>query len=152
MAERFDGTEETLEQLEALIGKENALKVCKLFEGENVYFPKRIGRAESQFKDSGITEENVRNIRKARKEAKKHLDKYKEAIDLLGKDRPAMLEELRENKKTAAGGITWDADSPAASSLEIRKVAGGVPLAPAPAKRRLLLPTDPGVELLYAEG
>jgi transposase InsO family protein len=108
--------------------------------------------AESQFKDSGITEENVRAIRKARKEAKKHLDKYQEAIDLLGKDRPTMLEELRENKKTLAGEITWDADSPAASSIEMRKVAGGEPLAPALPKRRLLLPTDPGVELLYAEG
>jgi hypothetical protein len=51
-----------------------------------------------------------------------------------------------------AGGITWDADSPTASFLEMRKVAGGEPLAPAPARRRLLLPTDPGVELLYAEG
>jgi Mor family transcriptional regulator len=34
---------ETLEQLELLIGKENALKVVKFFEGSNIYFPKSIG-------------------------------------------------------------------------------------------------------------
>jgi DNA-binding CsgD family transcriptional regulator len=35
-----------MEQLKMLVGKENALKVYKLFEGENIYFPKRIGLAE----------------------------------------------------------------------------------------------------------
>jgi Mor family transcriptional regulator len=44
--EYFDEANETLEQLKMLIGKENALKVYKLFEGENIYFPKRIGLAE----------------------------------------------------------------------------------------------------------
>jgi hypothetical protein len=46
MREYFDETNETMEQLKMLIGKENALKVYKLFEGENIYFPKRIGLAE----------------------------------------------------------------------------------------------------------
>jgi hypothetical protein len=46
MSEYFDEANETMEQLKMLIGKENALKVYKLFEGENIYFPKRIGLAE----------------------------------------------------------------------------------------------------------
>jgi Mor family transcriptional regulator len=46
MREYFDGAEETLEQLKALIGEDNALKVYKWFEGENIYFSKRIGLAE----------------------------------------------------------------------------------------------------------
>jgi DNA-binding CsgD family transcriptional regulator len=46
MREYFDEANETLEQLEMLIGKENALKVYELFAGENIYFPKRIGLAE----------------------------------------------------------------------------------------------------------
>lgn len=37
---------ETLEQLELLIGRENALKVFRFFEGANIYFPKNIGLAE----------------------------------------------------------------------------------------------------------
>jgi hypothetical protein len=46
MVEYFDEANETMEQLKMFIGKENALKVYKLFEGENIYFPKRIGLAE----------------------------------------------------------------------------------------------------------
>ncbi|MDR0556305.1 MAG: hypothetical protein LBG43_00315 [Treponema sp.] len=46
MREGFDEANGVLEQLEALIGKENALKVYKWFAGENIYFPKRIGLAE----------------------------------------------------------------------------------------------------------
>nr|DAO15611.1 MAG TPA: Mor transcription activator family [Caudoviricetes sp.] len=37
---------ETLEQLELLIGKDNARKVFEFFEGSSFYFPKRIGLAE----------------------------------------------------------------------------------------------------------
>ncbi len=37
---------ETLEQLELLIGKDNARKVFDFFEGSSFYFPKRIGLAE----------------------------------------------------------------------------------------------------------
>jgi Mor family transcriptional regulator len=46
MSDSFDEANETMEQLIMLIGKENARKVYKLFEGENIYFPKRIGLAE----------------------------------------------------------------------------------------------------------
>jgi hypothetical protein len=42
----IDEANETLEELELLIGKDNARKVFELFEGENIYFPKRIGLAE----------------------------------------------------------------------------------------------------------
>lgn len=37
---------ETLEQLELLIGKDNARKVFEFFEGSSFYFPKSIGLAE----------------------------------------------------------------------------------------------------------
>jgi DNA-binding CsgD family transcriptional regulator len=47
MREYYDEANETLEQLKMLIGKENTLKVYNLFAGENIYFPKRIGLAES---------------------------------------------------------------------------------------------------------
>jgi hypothetical protein len=41
---------ETLEQLELLIGKENAEKVFKFFEGMSMYFPKNIGLKEQHEK------------------------------------------------------------------------------------------------------
>jgi hypothetical protein len=37
---------ETLEQLELLIGNENARKVVDFFEGASIYFPKQIGLNE----------------------------------------------------------------------------------------------------------
>ena len=43
MADEFN---ETLEQLELLIGKDNAKKVVSFLEGMNIYFPKRIGLYE----------------------------------------------------------------------------------------------------------
>ena len=42
----MDEFNETLEQLELLIGRENAKKVVDFFEGMNIYFPKRIGLYE----------------------------------------------------------------------------------------------------------
>jgi hypothetical protein len=42
----MDEFNETLEQLELLIGKENARKVVTFFEGANIYFPKSIGLQE----------------------------------------------------------------------------------------------------------
>ena len=42
----MDGFNETLEQLELLIGKENAKKAVDFFEGMNIYFPKRTGLEE----------------------------------------------------------------------------------------------------------
>jgi hypothetical protein len=41
--ESMDEFNETLEQLELLIGTEHAKKVAGFFEGMNIYFPKRIG-------------------------------------------------------------------------------------------------------------
>jgi hypothetical protein len=41
-----DEFNETLEQLELLIGKDSAKKVVDFFEGMNIYFPKRIGLYE----------------------------------------------------------------------------------------------------------
>lgn len=46
MNETFDEANETLEQLELLIGKDNARKVFEFFEGSSFYFPKRIGLTE----------------------------------------------------------------------------------------------------------
>ena len=42
----MDDFDETLEELELLIGRENAKKVVGFFEGMNIYFPKRIGLNE----------------------------------------------------------------------------------------------------------
>lgn len=42
----MDEFNETLEQLELLIGRENTKKVVGFFEGMNIYFPKRIGLGE----------------------------------------------------------------------------------------------------------
>jgi Mor family transcriptional regulator len=44
--EQLDEGNETLEQLILLIGRDNARKVFKCFEGESIYFPKSIGLAE----------------------------------------------------------------------------------------------------------
>jgi hypothetical protein len=54
--------------------------------------------AESDFKDSGLSEENNRNVRRKRAQAAKHLDKYKQAKKELQKDRKTQLEELRDAK------------------------------------------------------
>jgi hypothetical protein len=42
----MDENSEVFEQLELLIGKDNARKVFEFFEGENIYFPKSISLAE----------------------------------------------------------------------------------------------------------
>jgi hypothetical protein len=42
----MDEFNETLEQLDLLLGKENARKVVAFFEGANIYFPKSIGLQE----------------------------------------------------------------------------------------------------------
>jgi transposase InsO family protein len=92
-------------------------------EGEYLY------DAVSEFKDSGITEENVRNVRRLQKEARKHLDEYQKVIKEIGKDKKSRLEELR------AGGEQEETE-------DTREVAGGEPLAVIK-RRRLRLPTDP---------
>jgi hypothetical protein len=97
--------------------------------------------AVSEFKDSGITEENVRNVKRLRKQARQHLEKYEETVDRLRKDRKTQLEELR-----GLGGGVPDTGSrfgyePPLVIEDNREVAGGEPLAVI--KRRLRLLTDP---------
>jgi transposase InsO family protein len=101
-------------------------------EGEYLY------DAASEFRDSGITEENVRNVRRLRKEARKHLDQTQDMINTLRKDRRTQLEELREQQEQivlkAAGGEDLPVDTSPAFTL--------VKPEPKP-RRRLRLPTDP---------
>jgi putative transposase len=49
-----------------------------------------------EFQDSGVTEENVRKVKRLRKQANQHLEKYQSAINEIKKDRKTQLEELRE--------------------------------------------------------
>jgi hypothetical protein len=106
--------------------------------------------AVSEFKDSGITEENVRNARRLRKQAKKHLDEYQSAIAELRKDKKTQLEELRDNETGTAENISYEmlkainsADADIPLTFETKMVVGGEPLAAVRQKRRLMLPTDP---------
>jgi ribosomal protein S17E len=54
--------------------------------------------ADSQLKDSGIKEENVRTVNRLRRASRKHLEKYQKAIDEIKKDKKTRLEELREEE------------------------------------------------------
>jgi transposase InsO family protein len=128
--------------MQAIVGQEVELRVsiddlgaAYIFnlQGEFLY------EAASEFKDSGITEENVRNVRRLRKSAKKHLEQYQSAIENLRKDKKTQLEELRDSggdPRSIAGY------APLVMNVEDKKVACGEPLA-AIGKRRLRLPTDP---------
>jgi predicted nucleic acid-binding protein len=87
----MDEFNETLEQIELLIGKENAKKIVQLFEGMNIYFPKRIGlnelheqiyaelRQGANYRDMsvkyGYTKSYIRKI-----ERKKYNEKKKEGF------------------------------------------------------------------------
>jgi transposase InsO family protein len=119
------------EKMQAITGQQVELRVsiddigtAYIFNlaGEYLY------DAASEFKDSGVTEENARNVKRLRKQAKKHLDRYQDAINEIRKDRKTQLEEMRDR----VPAIPEDA----------REVAGGEPLA-AINRRRLRLPTDP---------
>ncbi|MDR1637983.1 MAG: hypothetical protein LBR93_11675 [Treponema sp.] len=60
-------------------------------------------------KDSGITEENVRKVNRARKAVRKHINETREELEEIGKDKLTLLEELRgeesrEEVRKAAGG------------------------------------------------
>jgi hypothetical protein len=68
-----------------------------------------------EFQDSGITEENVRAVNRARKQANQHLEKYHNAINEIRKDKKTRLEELREAEA-------------AAMAETVLKVVGGEPL------------------------
>ena len=92
--------------------------------------------AESDvFKDRGITEENLRAVRKERKKAREHLKDYRWDEDIRNaRKTPAQL--LAE--KMAADEETQVIEG----FLESKKVVGGEPLAPR-RKRTLRLPIDP---------
>jgi transposase InsO family protein len=111
--------------------------------------------AVSDFKATGVREEDIRQVNKQRKAQRKKLEEYKDLIKEQSKDKLTQLEELRAAKsQNAKTGMIFDAEGGNTISLEMLKVSGGEPLAkiqPQTQKRKILLPTDPGVELLYAE-
>ena len=92
--------------------------------------------AESDvFKDRGITEENLRAVRKEQRQAREHLKDYRWDEDIRNaRKTPAQL--LAE--KMAADEETQVIEG----FLEAKKVVGGEPLAPR-RKRTLRLPIDP---------
>jgi transposase InsO family protein len=88
-------------QMQMFVGQQVELRVsiddigqAYIFSLEGEY----LFDAESDFKDSGLSEENNRNVRRKRAQAAKHLDKYKQAKKELQKDRKTQLEELRDAK------------------------------------------------------
>lgn len=92
--------------------------------------------AESDlFKDKGITEEQLRKVRRLQKKAREHIDAYPRS------------EEIRQARKTPAEllaeRMAADEESQIIEGLlETKKVVGGEPLAPR-RKRTLRLPIDP---------
>ena len=91
--------------------------------------------AESDlFKDRGITEENLRAVRKEQKKAREHLKDYRWNEDIRNaRKTPAQL--LAEKMEAESEGLVPD-------EIESKKVVGGEPLAPK-RKRTLRLPIDP---------
>lgn len=89
--------------------------------------------AESDvFKDRGITEENLRAVRKEQRQAREHLKDYRWDKD------------IRNARKTPAQLLAEKIEEPdpVPNALESKKVVGGEPLAPK-RKRTLRLPIDP---------
>ena len=90
--------------------------------------------AESDlFKDKGITEENLRRVRKVQKRAREHLKDYRWDKD------------IRNARKTPAQILaeqTAEREGVQSADIEAKKVVGGEPLAPR-RKRTLRLPIDP---------
>lgn len=96
-------------QMQMFVGQQVELRVsiddigqAYIFSLEGEY----LFDAESDFKDSGLSEENNRNVRRKRAQAAKHLDKYKQAVKELQKDRKTQLEELRDAK--AEESVTFE--------------------------------------------
>jgi hypothetical protein len=112
-------------EMQVLTGEQVELRVSIDDIGTAYIFSMRgeyLYDAVSEFKDSGVTEENVRNVRRLRKQAKKHLDQYQHAINEIRKDKKTQLEELREKESgevrlKAAGGEDLSADAPAVLTL-----------------------------------
>ena len=84
------------------------------------------------FKDRGITEENLRAVRKEQRQAREHLKDYRWDKD------------IRNARKTPAQLLAEKIEEPepVPNALESKKVVGGEPLAPR-RKRTLRLPIDP---------
>jgi hypothetical protein len=130
--------------MQAIMGQEVELRVSIDDLGQACIFSlagEFLYEVVSEFKDSGITEENVRNVKRLRKQAKQHLEKYQNAINRLGKDKKTQLEEMR-----GLGGGLPDSGRhsgyvPLLIIEDTREVAGGEPLSVI--RRRLRLPTDP---------
>ena len=102
----------------AIIGQEVELRINIDDIGEGYIFNLQgeyLFDAASDLKDSGITEENVRTVKRLRRQGKRHLEKYNNAINEIGKDKKTQLEELRE------------AEAAALANFEL-KVVGGNPL------------------------
>jgi PAS domain-containing protein len=111
-------------------------------EGEYLY------DAVSEFRDSGVTEENARNVRRLNKKAHKIIDEYQGVIKEIRKDRKTQLEEQRDgiyngpgSVKDGTRAVNRRPGADAHALLETREVSGGEPLGVI--KRRLRLPTDP---------
>ena len=133
------------EAMQAITGQEVELRVSIDDIGKAYIFNlagEYLYDAVSEFADSGITEENVRNVKRLRKQAKKHLEEYQNTIHRLSKDKKTQLEELRESGGELPEGGEYRY-FPAPPIIEdTREVAGGEPLAVIK-RRRLRLPTDP---------
>jgi hypothetical protein len=130
--------------MQAITGQEVELRVSIDDLGQAYIFTlagEFLYGAVSEFKDSGITEENVRNVKRLRKQAKQHLEKYEEAIGRLRKDKKTQLEELRGLGVGLPVSGSRAGYEPPLVIEDSREVAGGEPLAAI--KRRLRLPTDP---------
>jgi hypothetical protein len=152
--------------MEAITGQEVELRVSIDDIGKAWVFNlagEFLYEAASAFRDLGITAENVRQVKRLRKQAGKHLEKYQIALKEIRKDRKTMLEELRDGGKGKAppdlllvtmGGrgfpkarLIKRGENPAglaekALEGESLQVVGGEPLEVI-RKRRLRLPTDP---------
>ena len=106
------------EAMLAIIGQEVELRVSIDDIGAGYIFNlhgEYLYDAASEFKDSGIVEENMAKVRRHRRQANRHLDKYEGAINEVKKDKRTQLEELR------------DAEAAAMATFEL-KVVGGEPL------------------------
>jgi transposase InsO family protein len=101
------------EVMQQSIGEEVEIRISIDDIGSGYIFDIKIGSymydAGCRLKDSGIREENVREVNRLRKAARKHIKECQAELDELRKDRKTRLEELREQQEQqvtfkAAGG------------------------------------------------
>jgi transposase InsO family protein len=130
--------------MQAITGQEVELRVS-IDDIGKAYIFNRSGEylyeASSEFRDSGITEENVRNVRRLRRQAKKHLEEYQSAITEIRKDKKTRLEELRDGGAELNGFNRMVSGEEIPVTIETKKVVGGDPIVQT--QRRLRLRTDP---------